>query len=109
MDANAVLNRLKTLLNIKHDTKLARYFGVESSTVYSWRKRNTLDCKLIMAKFIDHDYNYIFKGTETNSETAKIKDEQEQYGSPKALQARIDRLEIEKSTLQDMIVVLKGK
>lgn len=48
--ADAVIERLKGALSIKSDAALGRYFGVERSTINSWRKRDAVPFKTLFAK-----------------------------------------------------------
>ncbi|TSE08755.1 helix-turn-helix domain-containing protein [Aquimarina algiphila] len=83
-NAILILDRLKELLEIDSDFSLSEYLGVKANTISSWKKRNSLDYSLIIAK-CEHesfDLNYVFlnsskdlktiKNTNENSKLAKI-------------------------------------
>lgn len=42
-----ILDRLKTALSISSDQELCKALGVAKSTISNWRKRNTIDFKLL--------------------------------------------------------------
>lgn len=57
-----ILERFKALLDIDSDIHLATYLNVKPNTISSWRKRNSLDYSLIIAKCEEKklDLNYVF-------------------------------------------------
>ena len=80
MDSNLILNRLMEYNGYHKDKELYEFLGVKSSTFGSWRSRNTLDYELIMRKFPEVDYNWLFKGEEitnyaNNNESVELKQE----------------------------------
>lgn len=48
-DANAILDRLKSVLGIKTDTELAQIFSLGQSSIASWRRRNSANDSKIIA------------------------------------------------------------
>lgn len=70
-NATLILNRLKELLEIDSDFGLSEYLGVKANTISSWKKRDSLDYSLIIAKceHEDFDLNYVFLNTKM---TAKV-------------------------------------
>lgn len=62
MDKTLVINDIKNHLNYKTDTELADFLGVKQPTISTWRKRNTIDYELIIAKCNDIDANWLLTG-----------------------------------------------
>ena len=62
MDKSHILNQIKSHLNIKTDSDFAQFLGVSQPTVSSWRKRNTLDHELIIAKCKDFNIEWLITG-----------------------------------------------
>jgi hypothetical protein len=62
MDANSVINRLKTLLGLKTDAELALVLGMTKSGVSVWRKRNTYGIIRIHEKFPGLNLNWLLSG-----------------------------------------------
>jgi len=60
------------------DKELYEFLGVKSTTFSSWRTRNTLDYELIMRKFPDVDYNWLFKEGQINTHNLDLSDYNEQ-------------------------------
>jgi len=60
--ANLILDRLKSVLNIRTDLALANYLGVKANTISTWKSRNTLDYELIFAKCDYIDLNWLITG-----------------------------------------------
>lgn len=50
MDKSFIINEIKLYLNIKTDSEFADFLGVKQPTISTWRKRNTIDYELIIAK-----------------------------------------------------------
>lgn len=61
-NANYILDRLKKARNITYDVELAELLGKDPSTIATWRRRNSVDHALILAKCHDLNANYIFYG-----------------------------------------------
>lgn len=62
MDKSLIINEIKTHLNYKTDTELAEFLGIKQPTISTWRKRNTIDYELIIAKCNDIDANWLLTG-----------------------------------------------
>lgn len=62
MDKSLIINEIKSHLNYKTDTELADFLGVKQPTISTWRKRNTIDYELIIAKCNDIDANWLLTG-----------------------------------------------
>lgn len=61
-DSNFILNRLHAALKIRQNQELARYLGVEPSTLSSWRKRNIVDYGLIVDRVRGVNLHWLFTG-----------------------------------------------
>ncbi len=57
------INRLKSALKIKTDTELADYLGVKQSTISMWRKRDSVDIRLIITKCENISIDWLISGT----------------------------------------------
>ncbi len=57
-----ILERFKSSLKIKSDTKLAEYLQIKQNTISNWKKRNSLDYALLIEKCKEEriDLNYVF-------------------------------------------------
>ena len=84
LDSKAIVDRLKSHYRFAEDKELAEYLGTNNQKVYNWKKRNTVDLKMILAKCPDVDLNWLFRGVAWND---KAREELE------ALKARIESLE----------------
>lgn len=62
MDKSLIINEIKNHLQYKTDTELAEFLGVKQPTISTWRKRNTIDYELIIAKCNDIDANWLITG-----------------------------------------------
>ena len=60
--AKTVLERVKQSRSLKTDTQLAEYLDVGTSTVATWKRRDSLDFRLIVSKCKDLDLNWLFLG-----------------------------------------------
>lgn len=63
LDAKKMIERLKEHYAIQEDTQLAEFLGMQRQKVYNWKRRNTVDLKVILAKCRDVDLNWLFRGT----------------------------------------------
>jgi predicted nucleic acid-binding Zn-ribbon protein len=61
-NAIKIIERLKVLFKVKTDTELALRLGVAQSTLASWKKRDSIDYALVIAKCDDGDLNWLFRG-----------------------------------------------
>ncbi len=59
---NAVFNRIKVRYNLKNDSDLARFLGVNPNTLAMHRKRGRPDFDKVIAVCADADLNWIFRG-----------------------------------------------
>jgi len=60
--ANYFLTRLKSALNITSDVDLSKILGVRTSTISTWKARNSLDYDLIFANCKGVDLNWLITG-----------------------------------------------
>ncbi len=61
-NANLILNRLRTLIHVSNDVELSQILNVKPNTIATWRKRDTLNYKTIIA-LCEHrkiDLNLVF-------------------------------------------------
>jgi hypothetical protein len=75
LDAKRIIERLKEHYQIMEDTELSEFLGIHRQNVYNWKKRNTVDLKVILAKCRDVDLNWLFRGTpfEGSKELAELR------------------------------------
>jgi hypothetical protein len=59
---NSVFNRIKILYQLKNDSDLARFLGVNPNTLAMHRKRGRLDYDKVIAVCADADLNWVFRG-----------------------------------------------
>lgn len=50
IDKVQILNRFKRIKNFKTDTELARFLGVDKTTLSNWKARKTIDWDLLFSK-----------------------------------------------------------
>jgi hypothetical protein len=65
-DSRKIVERLKEHYSFSEDKELAVYLGINNQKVYNWKKRNTLDLTVILAKCPDVDLNWLFRGVVLN-------------------------------------------
>lgn len=57
-----MFNRIKVLYQLKNDSDLARFLGVNPNTLAMHRKRGRLDYDKVIAVCADADLNWVFRG-----------------------------------------------
>ncbi|CAA0211327.1 helix-turn-helix domain-containing protein [Tenacibaculum maritimum] len=62
MNKAQIINEIKSYLKIGTDTEFANFLGVKQPTISTWRKRNTIDYDLIIAKCNKIDANWLLTG-----------------------------------------------
>lgn len=62
MDKSQIINQIKLHLKINTDSEFAKFIGVSQPTISSWRKRNTFDHELIIAKCKDFNIEWLITG-----------------------------------------------
>lgn len=60
--ATKILDRLKTAKEYHSDVQLASFLKKDPSTISTWRKRDSIDYSVILAKCHDINANYLFYG-----------------------------------------------
>lgn len=58
-DTNLIINKIKFYLGLDTDTQFAEYLGTTQSNIATWRKRNTINYDLIIAKCPNIDANWL--------------------------------------------------
>lgn len=67
---NIILERISTYYHLKDDTEIGDFYGVNKTTVSSWRTRNKINEKLIKAKCNDENLaNWFLHGIECKGST----------------------------------------
>lgn len=61
-DISLVIKTIKLQLGIKTDTQLAIFLGTTQSNIATWKKRNTINYELIIAKCPNIDANWLLTG-----------------------------------------------
>lgn len=59
---NSVFNRIKLQYNLKNDSDLARFLGVNPNTLAMHRKRGRIDYEKVISVCADADLNWVFRG-----------------------------------------------
>lgn len=62
MDKNLLINRIKEAYKLKTDTELARFLGVATTTLSSWKTRNNIDFERIFARCANINWNFLIYG-----------------------------------------------
>lgn len=62
MNKSFIINEIKSYLNIKTDSDFADFLGVKQPTISTWRKRNTIDYELIIAKCDNINGHWLLTG-----------------------------------------------
>lgn len=57
-----ILSRIKQAYNMKTDTELALFLGVSQNTISTWKKRDSIDYKLIISKCDKINLDWILTG-----------------------------------------------
>ncbi len=97
-NAEEVIKRLKYKLNYQTEIDMAKELDIASSTISSWKNRNSIDIGLIVEKLRDRiDYNYLLLG-----ESYVTSEPQAKY-EPSEIEKTILRYEIKTEILEDML------
>lgn len=59
---NKIIERLRNAYDMSTDAELADFLEVGASTISAWKRRNTIDFKLLFTKCKDLSANYIIYG-----------------------------------------------
>jgi hypothetical protein len=68
---NSVFNRIKDLYNLKNDADLARFLGVNPTTLAMHRKRGRLDFDRVISVCADADLNWVFRGQSVSDDVVR--------------------------------------
>jgi len=75
-----IINKLKEYYNLKNDVDFAEYLGIPSTTLSSWKSRDSIDYDLVYSKCVGIDANWILTGagnmlisTRENSQNSLLK------------------------------------
>lgn len=65
-NATFILKRVKDLVNVKRDFHLARLLNIAPTTLSNWKKRNSIDYKLLIEFCVEQgfDLDYVLAGIE---------------------------------------------
>lgn len=96
-NANLILKKLKKSLKITSDIQLSEILNVKPNTVSTWKKRNTLDYKLIISicELYEIDLNYLFTdNVKSNSVSAFSSCETPLIGKEQQFQYCLEKEEV---------------
>lgn len=57
-----IISMLKDAFNLKNDVEFAAFLGIATTTLSSWKSRDSLDYDLIYAKCVGIDANWLLSG-----------------------------------------------
>lgn len=57
-----IVQRAKSVLDMKYDSELAEYLGVSRPTLCNWINRNSIDFALLLDRLSEVDYNWLLTG-----------------------------------------------
>ena len=57
-----ILEKLKKIYKFDNDSQLARFLGIRPNTLSTWKSRDTIDYKLIIAKCNEVSLSWLFSG-----------------------------------------------
>lgn len=61
-NAKAVIDRLKLFTGLSTDERLGDFFGIRRTTVVAWRRRGTINLKLVAAKCPHLNLHWLLTG-----------------------------------------------
>ncbi|MDB4293332.1 helix-turn-helix domain containing protein [Maribacter sp.] len=117
-NATFILKRVKDLVNVKRDFHLAGLLNIAPTTLSNWKKRNSIDYKLVIEFCVERGFNldFVLAGVETNKDNTQIenlaaylidkvrsefaKDLQEIRASQKQLIENLDKLKTKEEIAQ---------
>lgn len=64
LNTDNILNRMKEVLHARNDAELARFLGVEASTIATWKRRETIPWEMCSRLYEEHgtDLNWLLYG-----------------------------------------------
>lgn len=73
-NATFILKRVKDLVNVKRDFHLAGLLNIAPTTLSNWKKRNSIDYKLLIEFCVARgfDLDFVLAGVEKNKENTQI-------------------------------------
>lgn len=73
-NATFILKRVKDLVNVKRDFHLAGLLNIAPTTLSNWKKRNSIDYKLVIEFCVERgfDLDFVLAGVETNRDNTQI-------------------------------------
>ena len=74
LNSGDIIDRVKELIGVPNDMKLAHEFKISQNTIYSWRARNNADLTLMInllfqyfpEKMENFDFNWLITGKSSN-------------------------------------------
>jgi hypothetical protein len=75
-NATFVLERIKLKMGFKSDSELSEYLGIAPNTISTWKKRDSLDYKLLIEMFSDADWNEFLFGRSSQNENHHLSNSQ---------------------------------
>jgi len=117
-NATFILKRVKDLVNVKRDFHLAGLLNIAPTTLSNWKKRNSIDYKLVIEFCVERgfDLDFVLAGVESDKDNTQIenlasylidkvrsefaKDLQEIRASQKQLVENLDKLKTKEEIAQ---------
>lgn len=62
LDKLLVFSRIKSAYGLKTDAQLARFLGIPTTTLSSWKRSNRFDIDLLYSKLVDISWDFLFYG-----------------------------------------------
>lgn len=89
-----IIDRLKQYLNFKTDTQLSDFLEVSQSTISTWKKRNSFDLDIIIAKCEDIDLNWLLAEEAETTEMPSLPQAQETEASSAVATIPANRVQV---------------
>ena len=107
-NVNFVLDRMKEFYEFRSDRQLYEFLGVPQATLAGWRRRNTMDYDIVIAKCADKmNLHWLFTGEGSKAKNIVISERYEHYGDGDPPQRREILERISKMNLQQLSDLLK--
>jgi len=62
LDKTLIFSRIKSAYGFKTDAQLARFLGIPTTTLSSWKRSNRFDIDLLYSKLVDISWDFLFYG-----------------------------------------------